>query len=599
MSNVPLPQRLIRAVLRPLSSLLSLHQNRVVIVLAALVSAVAVYAILGGHTAGMKDRAYDAIMKARLLAPAADPGIVIVDINEASLAVMAKEYGRWPWPRTVIGELVEGIARQKPKAIVFDVMFSDPDVYNKDADKYFRDVVRRTPNTYFPLIRLDEENDSQSQLKLSSLPGVDRTDDAEPEATLAAVVPFVLDQLDGRRIGTTNLFTDDDGIVRRYGVWLDAHGWRIGSLPANVVRGTGGTVPDQEDVLLNWRGKPPSYTRVPLHEVYTDLQAREPKRPANEFAGKIVIIGSTAPSLFDYKPTPVAKIHPGVEVLATAIDNLQRGDYLRELPHWITVVITVFAIGLFTLAAVYNVDVRRQNLFFTLAQVSFVTVAYLLLNFSTAYLDMTAPIAFSLIYFTLVKLLGVIVTFRRNGHPLFSTLLDDGRTCRAVVMQVRVHAQGRNARVALSSRLKKAVGQSRRGVVTPPLFVGLPLMYAFFRDRLLFYWLLPVEEERDAVVDVAQTLKRFQRVVDKRAQWHGHEKGPLATVALHSFTFTVDEDDRWRQTGEEGVARLMTMDATRAGDGAMGLIASDDMKTLCRGVEGVNMDGEVLERACR
>ena len=37
MSNVPLPQRLIRAVLRPLSSLLSLHQNRVVIVLAALV----------------------------------------------------------------------------------------------------------------------------------------------------------------------------------------------------------------------------------------------------------------------------------------------------------------------------------------------------------------------------------------------------------------------------------------------------------------------------------------------------------------------------------------------------------------------------------
>ena len=69
-------------------------------------------------------------------------------------------------------------------------MFSDPDVYNKDADKYFRDVVRRTPNTYFPLIRLNEENDSQGQLKLSSLPGVDCTDDAEPEATLAAVVPL-------------------------------------------------------------------------------------------------------------------------------------------------------------------------------------------------------------------------------------------------------------------------------------------------------------------------------------------------------------------------------------------------------------------------
>ena len=41
------------------------------------------------------------------------------------------------------------------------------------------------------------------------------------------------------------------------------------------------------------------------------------------------------------------------------------------------------------------------------------------------------------------------------------------------------------------------------------------------------------------------------------------------------------------------------MDATRASDGAMALLASDDMKTLCRGVEGVSMDGEVLERACR
>ncbi|OGI37837.1 MAG: hypothetical protein A2140_09885 [Candidatus Muproteobacteria bacterium RBG_16_62_13] len=310
-----------------------------------------------------------------------------------------------------------------------------------------------------------------------------------------------------------------------------------------------------------------------------------------------MIIGSTAPSLFDYKPTPVAKIHPGVEVLATAIDNLQRGDYLRELPHWITVVITVFAIGLFTLAAVYNVDVRRQNLFFTLAQISFVTVAYLLLNFSTVYLDMTAPIAFSLIYFTLVKLIGVVVTFRRNGHPLFSTLLDEGRACRAVVMQVRIHVQGRNARIALSSRLKKAVGQSRRGVVTPPLFVGLPLMYAFFRDRLLFYWLLPVEEERDAVTDVAQTLNRFQRVVDKSARRLNAGHGPLATVALHSFTFTVDDDDRWRQSGEEGVARLMSMAAPGAGEGAMALIASDDMKMLCRGVGGGDM--EVLERACR
>jgi len=597
MSNVPLPQRFIRVVLRPLSALVSRHRNRVVIVLAVLVSLIAVAAILGGHTRAMKDRAYDVIMKARLRAPAASPDIVILDLNEASLAAMAKEYGRWPWPRTVIGELVEGIARQKPKAIVFDIMFSDPDVYNKDADKYFREVVRRTPNTYFPLIRLDEANDKQSSLRLSALPGVGRGDNPEAEATLAAIVPFVLDQLDGHRLGTTNLFTDDDGIVRRYSVWLDAYGWRVGSLPANVVRGTGGTPPAQEDVLLNWRGKPPSYKRAPLHEVYFDLLSSKPKRPANEFAGKIVIIGSTAPSLFDYKPTPVAKIHPGVEVLATAIDNFQRGDYLGELPRWVTVIVTVFAIGLFAVAFVYNVDVRRINLLFTLAQVSFVAIAYLLLNFSTWYLDMTAPIAFSLVYFSLVKVVGLVVVFRRNGHPLFSTLLDEGRSCQAVVIQTRVHARELKARLSMTASFKRIVGQSRRGVVTPSLFIGLPLLHAFFRDRILFYWLLPAEEADDAAHDVARTLERFQRAVDKRAQRSGNDQGPLVTVAMHSFTFTVDPEDRWRQTGEEGVAKLLAFAAPPGTTGTMAVVVSEEMKNLCRSVSDI--DSPVMEKACR
>lgn len=57
----------------------------------------------------MRDKAFDLMVKNRVLKPAADQNIVIIDINEASLDAMAKEYGRWPWPRQVIGELVENI----------------------------------------------------------------------------------------------------------------------------------------------------------------------------------------------------------------------------------------------------------------------------------------------------------------------------------------------------------------------------------------------------------------------------------------------------------------------------------------------------------
>src|SRR3972149_4635935 len=55
----------------------------------------------------MKQAAFDMMVRYRLVVPKPDKDIVIVDINEASLAAMAKEYGRWPWPRQVLGEFVE------------------------------------------------------------------------------------------------------------------------------------------------------------------------------------------------------------------------------------------------------------------------------------------------------------------------------------------------------------------------------------------------------------------------------------------------------------------------------------------------------------
>jgi len=56
----------------------------------------------------------------------ADPGIVMIDIDEPTLEAMVPEYGRYPWTRAVYGQLLEGLARQQPAAIVFDILFIDP-----------------------------------------------------------------------------------------------------------------------------------------------------------------------------------------------------------------------------------------------------------------------------------------------------------------------------------------------------------------------------------------------------------------------------------------------------------------------------------------
>src|SRR3989344_2767981 len=502
MSVNPL-QRFARFFLLPLSSLSDRLGNWFYVGLAVVVSAVAVFAIATGSTAGMKNKAYDRIMKTRFQHPAADPEIVIVDIDEPALAAMAPEFGRWPWPRNLMGELVEGIAEQKPKAIVFDVMFSDPDVFNAQGDKYFRDAVARTPNTFFPMIRLSAQNDRISELKVKQLPGVSKLDDtASDSATLAAVLPFFYDVLTDHRLGTNNIFTDTDGIVRTYSVYTNEYDWRVGSLPANVMAALGAPLPVREDILLNWRGKPSSYRHVSFHEIYFDLLKEKKTRPADEFTGKIVIIGSTAPSLFDLKTTPVAKAHPGVEILASAIDNLKKGDFLTELPPWIYIVTTLVALALLTLAFVYNIDQRVVNLTFTVLQSGFLTVSYLTLNFSTVFVDLTAPFAFSLAYFTVARFNSMFSGFRRSGHAFFSTALDAGRECR----------------LALGASIKKQVGLSRYGLVTSPFFKGMPLLHAFFRNTLVFYWLVPAEKSVEVLQDVVSVMERPLPAVTKSAR---------------------------------------------------------------------------------
>src|SRR5512145_3294998 len=149
----------------------------------------------------MRQKSYDLVVKNRLLKPAPDPDIVIVDIDEKSLAAMAKEYGRWPWPRQVLGEFLEHVAAQQPAGVVFDVLFSDPDVFNPDSDAYFNEVIAATPNVLFPYLRLPAKDDGLSQVTVEMVPGAQKTPLAESGKTLAIVLPFFKAALDSGRVG--------------------------------------------------------------------------------------------------------------------------------------------------------------------------------------------------------------------------------------------------------------------------------------------------------------------------------------------------------------------------------------------------------------
>lgn len=357
-------------------------------------------------TAGLRQSSFDLMLKHRLVVAKPDPDIVIVDINEASLAAMAKEYGRWPWPRQVMGEFLEQVEKQQPKAVIFDVLFSDPDVYNPDSDAYFNEVISTTDNTFFPILRLDPSQDSLSQVLSAQIPGAKRLPGAsERGKPVAVVVPFLDAALKSGRLGIHNIYPDVDGTARQYPVQQIEAGWLLPSLPAQVSEWLGVKPPDQQTILLNWRGKPFTYNYTAFAEAFFDLTSKERKRPADEFKGKIVIIGSTAAGLFDVKPTPMDRQFPGVEIMATAIDNLRHNDYLRvPEARLFNIFLALLIIWSAAVALFRNVAPEKLNPLFGASQFLLIGISYATINLVTTYINLTGPVLFGVVYFSIARL---------------------------------------------------------------------------------------------------------------------------------------------------------------------------------------------------
>lgn len=128
----------------------------------------------------------------------------------------------------MLGEFLEHLEVQRPKAVVFDILFSDADVYNRDSDAYFDAAVAATANTYFPLLRLPEANDALSEIRPVMIPGVQPlAGELQGEGPVAVVLPHVASALKAGRLGFHNIHPDPDGIVREYVIRWNEQGWEL------------------------------------------------------------------------------------------------------------------------------------------------------------------------------------------------------------------------------------------------------------------------------------------------------------------------------------------------------------------------------------
>lgn len=514
-------------------------KNNFYIYLAALFTVLVLLdATVFGVGLNMRDRAFDFMVKYRVIQPQADPDIIIVDINEASLHAFAKEFGSWPWSRQVMGEFVENIQTQKPKAIVFDILFSDADIFRPEGDEYFNEIISSAENTFFPILRLDISQDRESKLKFSQIPGLKLKDNTgNQDATFAAILPHFDGAIKANRLGTHNVYPDIDGIVREYRIYHDDYGWLLPSLPLVVGDyAQMNSFPLPQNMLINWRGKPFSYQYVPFNDVFTDLTSKVKKRPQNEFANKIVIIGSTAPGLFDIKATAMDKQFPGVEILATAIDNVKNRDYLKvwrgKTPY---ILLSLLLIWLTTLAFYRSMDRDRFNTIFTSGQMGLLVLSYLAINFTNTYLDLTAPILWAVAFFGIAKIYALANDRALQRWLTFGVKSGDNKTL-ALVMPILLESSDPLNHDALSDALlRKFKRQIELTSKTPSNIEVLHGtqggIWGLFGDMVIVTW--QFSDQKDEYVTAA---KRDAQQLAEALPNLSHQLGlPASTIIRYSL----------------------------------------------------------------
>jgi adenylate cyclase len=300
---------------------------------------------------------------------AEDPEVVLVDVDEASLAAA----GQWPWPRYRLAAMVKTLAAAGPRAIVVDFFFPEPDRTSlsiiqdtfqcefgldlsfegvprtmTDNDGYFGYVLSNTPSVGACVLSEGPETVAPA-CRISRLPiqgDSERLDLVEYKGLLCNTPKI---QSSYARCGFINAHKDRDGILRRLPLFAQYEGqWQPGiSLAAFLVAHPhasleiGGdfwgpllhlddlTIPiDRKGRVLLRFGR--LLDMIPVLRAMDVLTQRFDPDIVRD---RIVLIGSSATGLGDLHHTATASGIPGVAAHAALLENILSATHYRQ-PQW-------------------------------------------------------------------------------------------------------------------------------------------------------------------------------------------------------------------------------------------------------------------------
>jgi adenylate cyclase len=404
---------------------------------------------------------FDLYQRAAPRKPEGDTPIRIVDIDDDSL----KKIGQWPWPRTLVAQLIDRLREAGASVIAFDIDFAEPD--------------RTSPKMLLPLMAQNGVGSEEAEKLLAALPDPDQRlaaavgtvptvtgfiltnrGDARPPAAKAgfafagddplgrvdsfpaAVLNLPVLEAVAAGNGFLNQYADWDDVVRRVPLILKLGDKPYPSLAAEALRlafggqgyigraaGANGDKDFGEKTGL-------TAIRVGRLTVPTDAAGRvwlhyAPPRPDRLvsaadvlagnfdralFANHIVLIGTSAAGVInDRQATPIARDVPGVEIHAQLIEQILQGAFLNR-PDWAVGAEIMFTLlcGIGLIFGVSRIGALPSAVLGAAAVVTAVGISWLAFRQAQLLIDPVYPWVVISVVYLVASLLGYLRTEARQ-----------------------------------------------------------------------------------------------------------------------------------------------------------------------------------------
>jgi adenylate cyclase len=404
--------------------------------------------------ARMRSLVFDAYQ--RVDPRAFDPALPVrvIDIDEESL----KQVGQWPWPRTVLADLVTKLGQNGAAAIGFDMVFPEPDRMSpantlrfwpkSEALAGLREEVEKLPSNdqvfaeaigAVPVVLgfiAAPQGTSIPETKAGFAHGGDDPRLFAPYYPgAAASLKELQDKAQGA--GSLNWIPDQDQIIRRMPMVISVGDTLYPSFAADMLRlaqgastymvkssGASGEkafgektgivkirvgdfeIPTEADGQMWIRFTPEAKGRyLPAWKVLNGEIRRE------DIEGRILLIGTSAAGLLDLRATPLEASVPGVSLHAQAIEQILQGSFLQR-PDFATAaeLLYILVIGLLIAFLIYRMGALGSAVLGGAAVAAVIAISWYAFD---AFGWLVDPI-YPAVALTAIYLVGTLVVFLRT-----------------------------------------------------------------------------------------------------------------------------------------------------------------------------------------